>query len=266
VLIIADNLSVTDVDMARAIQMRDAGSVRELAHKVTEAGADVIEINLGPMRTGAAETMVWMVDQVQAVSTLQLSLDSVSPEAIVAGAQRAGRPPLVDAFSLASSRPADLSSSILPFVAEHGLEIVLPAMAQSGPSLDPDVRATQAQGLVEEALSAGVHSSRIYVDPVVVHVGGGDGQRHSVAVMETMRLLTAMFDPPLKTLAGVRYVSEGAPPQLRSALNRTYLAMLAALGLNAAIVDVIDGAMMRDIRLIRGLRNESLYSVSDAEL
>ncbi|HZJ03232.1 MAG TPA: hypothetical protein VFE20_06075, partial [Thermoleophilia bacterium] len=165
-----------------------------------------------------------------------------------------------------SARPSDVIDKLIPFAAQNDLEIVLPAFGGSGPALDADARASRAQELAQAAIEAGVDPDRIYVDPVVVHLGGGDGQQHSAAVLDTMRLLTTIFDPPLKTLAGVEYVSQGAPPQLRSALNRTYLAMLAALGLNAAIVDVMDAATMRDIRLIKGLRNESLYSVSDAEL
>jgi 5-methyltetrahydrofolate--homocysteine methyltransferase len=266
VLIISDNLNVSDSQIARALRVRDAGSVREVAHRVTEAGADVIDINLGHMKTGAEDAMGWLVDQVQAVSDLQLSLDSRSLEAMLAGARRAARPPILNPYGLMSSRPGDVIDTLIPFAAEQGLEIVLPAVGESGPSLDVDARAARAQELVGAATAAGVDSARIYVDPAVVHLGGGDGQRHAAAVLEAMRLLAALFDPPLKTIAGVRYVSEGAPLPLRSALNRTFLAMLSALGLNAAIVDVMDGAMMRDIRLIKGLRNESLYSVSDAEL
>lgn len=265
-LIISDNLNMSRSQVAKAVEARDSGSVRELAHKVTEAGADVIDLDIGVLTSGAEEAMVWLVEQVQAVTHLQLSLNSRSAEAMVAGAQKAATKPMLNAYSLQSARPGDVTDTLIPFAAQNDLEIVLPAFGSSGPALDADARASRAQELAEAAIEAGVDSDRIYVDPVVVHLGGGDGQQHAVAVMDTMRLLTTIFDPPLKTLAGVEYVSQGAPPQLRSALNRTYLAMLAALGLNAAIVDVMDAATMRDIRLIKGLRNESLYSVSDAGL
>lgn len=265
-LIVSDNLNMAHRQVAKALEARDSGSIRELAHKVTEAGADVIDVNIGTLSSGAEAAMEWLVEQVQAVSDLQLSLDARSAEAIMAGVRKAAGKPIVNAYSLQSARPEDVIAKLLPFVAENDLEVVLPAMGGSGPPLDADMRATRAQELVEAAIAAGVEPDRIYVDPVVVHLGGGDGQQHAAAVMDTMRLLTSIFDPPLKTLAGVEYVSQGAPPQLRSALNRTFLAMLAALGLNAAVVDVLDAATMRDIRLIKSLRNESLYSVSDAEL
>lgn len=265
-MVISDNLNAAHPQVARAVEVRDAGSVRELAHKVTEAGADVIDLSVAALSGDTEAAMSWLVEQVQAVSDLRLSLDSRSAEAIMAGAAVAAKRPMVNALSLQSSRPDDVTSKLVPFAAEHELEIMLPVTGGSGPPLDADLRASRAQGLVDAAVAAGVAHHRIYVDPVVVHLGGGDGQQHAAAVMETMRLLTTIFDPPVKTLAGVEHVSQGAPAQLRSALNRTFLAMLASLGLDAAIVDVMDAATMRDIRLIRGLRNESLYSVSDAEL
>lgn len=265
-LIISDNLNMAHSQVAKAVEAHDSGSVRELAHKVTEAGADVIDLDIGMLTSGAEEALVWLVEQVQSVSRLQLSLNSRSAEAMMAAAQSAATKPILNAYSLQSARPADVTSKLIPFVAENELEIVLPAFGASGPPLDADERASRAQELAEAAIAAGVEPEGIFVDPVVVHLGGGNGQQQAVAVLDTMRLMTTIFDPPLKTLAGVEYISQGAPPQLRSALNRTYLAMLAALGLDAAIVDVMDAATMRDIKLIKGLRNESLYSVSDAEL
>jgi len=266
VLIISDNLNMAHSKVAKAVEARDSGSVRELAHKVTEAGADVIDLDIGLLTSGTEDALLWLVDQVQAVSHLQLSFNSRSAEAMIAAAQKAATKPILNAYSLQSAHPADVTGKLIPFVAENDLEIVLPAFGESGPPLDADERASLAQELVDAAVAAGVDPERIFVDPVVVHLGGGNGQQHATAVLDTMRLLTTIFDPPVKTLAGVEYVSQGAPPELRSALNRTYLAMLAALGLSAAIVDVMDAATMRDIRLIKALRNESLYSVSDAGL
>jgi cobalamin-dependent methionine synthase I len=97
-------------------------------------------------------------------------------------------------------------------------------------------------------------------------VGGGFGQAHASAGLEVMKGIPAVLDPAVRTLAGVEYLSQGAPAELRSSINRVYLAMLAALGLQAAIVDVTDSEMMRDIRLIKAFRSESLYSLSDTEL
>lgn len=266
-LIVSDNLNVAHRHVAKALADRDAGSIREIAHSVALAGADVIDVNVGGITTGSEEAIVWLVDQIQAVApNLQLSLDALSAEAIIAGAERTARAPILNAYYVQSARPDEVSATFFPYAAEKGLELIVPAIGAGGPPLDPDERAGRAQELVNRALAAGIAPERLYVDPVVVHLGSGNGQEHAAAVLETMKLLTTIFDPPVKTIAGVEYLSQGAPTQLRSAINRTYLAMLSALGLSAAFVDVMDSATMRDIRLIKALRNESLYSVSDAEL
>jgi cobalamin-dependent methionine synthase I len=266
-LIVSDNLNVAHRHVAKALEARDAGSIREIAHSVALAGADVIDVNIGQVHSGAVEAIVWMVDQIQAVAPdVQLSLDAHSAEVIMAGAERARRKPVINAYYVQSARPDDVVGKLIPFAAETGLELILPAMSSAGPPLDPDERAGRAQELVELALGAGIPAENLFVDPVIVHLGTGNGQDHAAAVLQTMKLLTTIFDPPIKTIAGVEYLSQGAPAQLRSAINRVYLAMLSALGLSGAILDVMDSATMRDIRLIKGLRNESLYSVSDAEL
>ncbi len=266
-LIISDNLNVAHGDVLQAIEKRDGGSIRELAHKIEVAGADVIDLNIGTLTTGADEIMGWLVDEVQQVTDIQLSLDAHTMEALEAGVERAKKKPIINSYYVQSARPDDVVPRLLPFVADKGLEVILCTIEPSGPPLDPDVRGSKASELVEAALAAGIPDESIYIDPVVVHLSGGAvAQEHAAAVLETMRLLGQIFDPPIKTVAGVEYLSAGAPRQLRSAISRVYLAMLGSLGLGGAFVDVTDPEIMRDIRLINALRNEALYSVSDAEV
>lgn len=265
-LVVSDNVNVAHRHVAEAVAHRDAGSIKELAHKITECGADVIDLNLGPQAPDAVDLMPWLVEQAQSVSELQLSLDSRSAEAIIAGAERAKRKPILNAYFVASAHPGDVLGKLVPYAVQNGLEIILPTLEPSGPPVDPDERAAKAVELVDQALEAGLRHEQIFLDPVVVHLAGQFAQDHSLAVLETMKRLPRLYDPPVKTIAGVEYLSQGAPLQLRSAINRPFLAMLAALGLDAVMVDVLDRETMRDVRLIKALRNQSLYSVSDAEL
>jgi 5-methyltetrahydrofolate corrinoid/iron sulfur protein methyltransferase len=265
-LVVSDNLNVVHRHVAEAVAQRDAASVKELAHKITEAGADIIDVNLGPATPDAAEAMPWLVEQIQQVSDLQLSLDSGSPQAIMAGAEKARKKPIINGYFVASARPGELLSTLVPYAGQNGLELILPTLEPSGPPLDPDERAARGVELVNAALEAGLSQDQIYLDPVVIHLAGPSAQDHSRAVLETMKRLPRLYDPPIRTIAGVQYLSQGAPLQLRSAINRPLLAMMGALGLTAAMVNVTDRETMRDVRLIKALLNESLYSVSDAEL
>ncbi|GAB4254630.1 MAG: methyltetrahydrofolate cobalamin methyltransferase [Thermoleophilia bacterium] len=266
-LVVSDNINVAHKHVAEAITNRDAASIKELARRVTQAGADVIDLNLGPANGHAKEELSWLVEQVQEVSDLPLSLDAHSADAIIEAAGRTAKKPIINAYFVQSARPEEVKEKLIPFAAEQGLEIILPTLGPSGPPVDPSERAALATELVDAARAAGISTDMIFVDPVVVHLGGTDGQDHAASLLETVKLIPSLYDdPPVKTLAGVEYLSAGSPPELRSALNRTLLAMLGALGLDAAMVDVTDAATVRDIRLIRALNNQSLYSVSDAEL
>jgi cobalamin-dependent methionine synthase I len=265
-LVISDNLSISRKHVAQAIEARDGDSIQEMARRITESGADVIDVNISSVTRDPVGVMTWLVDQIQEASGLRLSLDAHTVDAISAGAERAKVPPLLNAYYLQSADPDAVAGRLLPYAAANGLEVVLSMMGPSGPPLDPVDRLAHASTLVEAALAAGLPADAIWLDPVVVHVGGGFGQEHASAVLEVMKGIPAVLDPAVRTLAGVEYLSQGAPPELRSSINRVYLAMLAALGLQAAIVDVTDSEMMRDIRLIKAFRSESLYSLSDTEL
>jgi 5-methyltetrahydrofolate corrinoid/iron sulfur protein methyltransferase len=266
VLVISDNLNVSHKHVADAIDARDSGSIEELARKITLAGADLIDVNISAITHDPSGVMAWLVEQVQRVSDLRLSLDAHNMDALVAGVASAAQPPVLNAYYLQSAAPAQVTERLLPYAAENNLEVVLSLMGPSGPPLDPSERLALAEELVETAVAAGVAAEHIWLDPVVVHLGGGFGQEHATAVLETLKGMVGMFDPPVRTVAGVEYLSQGVVSELRSPLNRVYLAMLAANGLDAAMVNVLDGEMMRDVRLIKAFRSESLYSISDAEL
>jgi len=265
-LVVSDNINAAYRHVRQAIEDRDAGSIRELAHKVAGAGADVIDLNIGLLAEHGENVMPWLVEQVQAVTNLQLSLDARTVEALIAGAEAAAQKPILNGYYVQSAHPEQMGGRLLPFAAEKGLEVILPTIGPMGPPLDPDDRLTLAQELVGTAQQAGLDMEQIWIDPVIIHLLGGDAQAHAAAVLETMKELPLLFEPPVKTFAGVQYLSQGSPGELRSAINRALLGMLGALGLDAAMVDVLDGQTMRDVRLIKALRNESLYSVSDAEL
>ena len=157
-LIISDNLNVRYSHVAEAVEKRDGGSIRELAHKATAAGADVIDISIGSLRTGADEIMAWLVDEVQQVSDLPLSLDAHTAEAIIAGAERAKRSPMLNSYSVQSANPDDVTATLVPYAADKGYEIILCTMDPSGPPLDPDIRGSKASELVEGGRCCGVSS------------------------------------------------------------------------------------------------------------
>jgi 5-methyltetrahydrofolate corrinoid/iron sulfur protein methyltransferase len=265
VFVIAENINAMSGSIGAALKARDKAPLQDMARRLVAAGADALELNLGPARKEGEELMTFAVDALAEVVGCQLCLDTTNVAAMEAGIVRcseAGLPiPIVNSFSL----QPDKLRGILPLAARYGCEVIGLTMEASIPVTAAD-RLDLAFQLVGAANEAGIGNSRILVDPVVLPLGLDVGQQHAAAVREVVALLPQMFDPPVRSVVGLSNISNGAPAGLRSAINKVFLAMLAAVGLDAAILDVLDQEMMRTVRLVRALADQSLYSVSDAEL
>ncbi len=258
---IAENINVMSKSIGEAMQNRVAEPIQQLAKECTEAGANLLDINLGPARKGGPELMEWVVQAVQEASDLQLCLDTTNPEAMEAGIKACNQPPLLNSFS---AQP-DKMENVLPLAAKYDCEIVGLTMSTHIP-IDADERIAIAYELVAAANALGISNSRIWIDPIILPIGVEVGQAHAVAVQNVLKSFPELFEEPVQSTCGLSNTSNGAPDELRGAIERAYLPMLAACGLTSCICNAKDPEMMRTIRLINALKNESLYSVSDAEL
>lgn len=264
-MIIAENINIMSRSLGAAIKAREAGPIKTMAVRLEAAGAGALDINIGPARKDGEELMRFLIDSVSAVTRLPLCLDTTNVAALAAGVaycKEKGLPkPIINSVSM---RP-DKLEHILPLAADTGCEVIGLMMGDAVPA-DADERLAMAYELVQAANSAGIPNERLYLDPIILPIGLDVGQQSALAVQEVLRALPEMFDPPVKTTCGLSNISSGLATDLRSGVNCVYMAMLAALGLSSAIVDVLDPNMRRTLRLVRAFRNESLFSASDAEL
>lgn len=258
---IAENINVMSRSIGAAMQDRDPAPIQKLAIECTEAGADLLDINLGPARKDGPALMEWMVNTVQEVSDLQLCLDTNNHEAMEAGIKVCKKKPLLNSFS---AQP-DKMENILPLAARYECEIIGLTMSTHIP-LDADERIAIAYEIVAAANEAGVPNERIWIDPIILPIGVEVGQAHAMAVQQVLKMLPEVFDPAVQTTCGLSNTSNGAPDELRGPIERAFAPMLAACGMTSAIVNARDKELMRVIRLIKAFKNETLYSVSDADL
>lgn len=258
---IAENINVMSKSIGAAMQDRNPEPIQKLAIECTEAGADLLDINLGPARKDGPALMEWMVNTVQEVSDLQLCLDTNNHEAMEAGIKVCKKKPLLNSFS---AQP-DKMENILPLAAKYECEIIGLTMSTHIP-LDADERIAIAYEIVAAANEAGVPNERIWIDPIILPIGVEVGQAHAVAVQQVLKMLPEVFDPAVQTTCGLSNTSNGAPDELRGPIERVFAPMLAACGMTSAIVNARDKELMRVIRLIKAFKNEALYSVSDADL
>ena len=93
-LIIGENIHIIAPPVKAAIEGRDKRFIQELALKQVEAGAGILDLNIGPQKKLGAEIMPWIVQAVQEVTDVPLSLDTTNLAAMEAGLQvvHAARP------------------------------------------------------------------------------------------------------------------------------------------------------------------------------
>jgi cobalamin-dependent methionine synthase I len=212
-----------------------------MAKAETEAGADYLDINIGPARKAGDEFMEWMVNTVQEVTNLPLSLDTTNPVAMEAGLKvhRNGQA-LINSVSLVRM------DEELPLVKKHNAAMVGLLWGREGMPRDADERALIASELMIAANQIGIPNEAIWFDPIVTPVTNVDTNQIQPC-LEFMSQLTDIV-PGGNSTVGLSNVSNGAPNELRPVLNRTYLIMLMKYGLYSAIVDIFDTELVKIAR------------------
>ena len=234
-LIIGELINCTRKKVGEAAQRRDEEFFRDLARKQVAAGAHVLDIN-GGLPDQEAELLAWLVERVQEAVDVPLCLDSADPEAMMKALPLCKKRPLVNSISDEPARWA-----MLPALIEHRPKVIALCLSASGVPSGVKERVTIASRLVERLSGEGFALDDLYVDPCVMPIGTG---LNGKLLLEAVSELAARY-PGLHISAGVSNVSFGLPN--RKLLNETYLMLLMARGLDAAIVDPCDPQLMMNI-------------------
>jgi 5-methyltetrahydrofolate corrinoid/iron sulfur protein methyltransferase len=244
-LIIGENIHIISPRVKQAIEERDAGAIQDYAVRQVEAGAGMLDLNIGPQRKQGPEVMSWIVDVVQDVTDVPLSLDTTNIAAMEAGLKRCRRPAMLNS---ASADPERLTP-IMELAARYDARVIALTMGVEGIPTTADGRAAIAmEQLLPAAEAAGVPIPNVFLDPLVLTVSGN--QDVAPVAVDSIRIFKQLADPAPTTVVGLSNVSNGCDPSARPLINRTYLMMLLAAGLDAAIADPLDRAQMEWIRVV----------------
>ena len=261
-LAIANNLNFNNREFLSAARTGNRGWIARQAMALKAAGADMLGISLSLDGDGDEKYMKTAVAGAKEAG-LALSIDSRNPKAQEIAAEAAGGKIIVNYLSAEWQREKEMGE-ILGVAAKSGADLVLYPLRKGVPA-DADERLGIIEDLIEKANSAGIPNNRLIVDIMVLHMAGNvRGQEQAVAVQETLYGLRELVEPPIRTTCWLSNISAGSARDVRPAINGTYLAMLAGLGLWSAYIDVLDKETMRTVRLIRAFKNESVYSQADA--
>jgi len=244
--IIGENIHIISEKVKEALKARDAKFFQELAVKQVEAGAQALDINLGPRKADGIEVFPWMVETVQAVVDVPLSFDTTNLAGIEAGLKKITKAqPIINSTS---AEPERLEK--VPLVAkQYNTKLVALTMGKSGIPVGADERVSIAlEQLIPRMVEIDFPMQDLIIDPLVLTVKGC--QEYCPQLLEAVRTLPVAWDPAPAISIGLSNVSNAVPNENRPLINRVYLSMLMGVGLNMMIANPMDKEQNEVIRVI----------------
>jgi 5-methyltetrahydrofolate--homocysteine methyltransferase len=229
--IIGEKINGTRKRVGQAIAEKDADFIRDLARSQAEAGSTWLDVNAGTHPDHEPDDLVWLINTVQAVVDTPLCLDSANPQALAAAIKAVNKTPMINSISGEPQRLA----GVLPLAAGHGCPVI--ALAMDGKKI-PQTSAARVD-VIHQVLAAtraaGVPDAQVYVDPLAMTIG--TNVQSGLIFCDTIRAVRAAY-PDVHFTAGLSNISFGLPA--RSYINRAFLTLALAAGLDCAILDPLD--------------------------
>lgn len=249
--IIGEKINGTRQRVGQAIKDRDHEYIQELAVKQTAAGAAFLDINAGTNPEREPDDMTWLVQQVQKVSDIPLCLDSPNPEAILAGLAVVKQTPMINSISGEQSR----LDGILPLVARHNCPVIVLALDDAGIPKNSHDRLAVVGRIIDITRANGIPDDHLYIDPLAMTLSTDtDGARIS---LEAMGIIRSSY-PEVHFTIGLSNISFGLPA--RKFVNRTFLSLAMAAGLDSAILDPLNADMIQTILATRLVLGEDRFA------
>lgn len=250
-LIIGERLNGMFKSVAKSIKEKDSRVIHDLAVKQVEGGAHMLDVNVGPASADPVAAMEWLVKTIQEAVDVPLSIDSTKPEVFEAGLRLCKAKPMINSTT-AEKEKLDI---LMPMAAKYDASIIGLTMDKKGIPSTGEGRTELALNIIAAAMENGISTDRVYIDPLILPVNVAQDQ--CPKVLETIKECKILSDPPPHLLLGLSNVSQKTLH--RELINRTYLVMAIAMGLDAAICDSLDKELVDSIITAELLLNKDIY-------
>ena len=262
--IIAERINGMFTDVKNAIANKDKKVIQDLAKRQTEAGASYLDVNVGTAAADQEGTMQWLVEAIQETCSTPLCLDSQKPDVIAAGLKvlNADNGGILNSTPLNKKSDEEVLDRYVEMAEKAGpkVSIIALTMDKNGVPQDIDTRVALAAEIVSKAMEKGFDTQRIFIDPIVLPVKVPNAQVQPGNILAAMDQIKYLADPAPHMTVGLSNLSQGASE--RSLINRVFLAMAIARGLDSAIADVFDTDLMNVVATSEMLMNNQIYSDS----
>ncbi len=252
-IFVGERINTGFKDIKEAVLNKDPKPIQEWARKQTDAGATFIDVNLGAV-SAKPEDMCWMIEAVQDVVDTPVSIDSNKPNILSAAIKICKRKALINSATAADEK----LNQILPVAAEHGASVICIVMDETGTPKNADKRVENAGKIIAKAMEIGMPIEDIYLDPIAMPLKFMQEQQKEI--LEATRQFPLFADPPPHIICGLSNVANGTTH--KKLINRTFLVMAIAAGMDAAICDVMDTELVHAARTAELIMNKEIYADS----
>ena len=239
----------------QALRENDMNYVLEQAVSQVEAGAQILDVNVGAPGVDEPALMEQVVKALQSVVSLPLQLDSSHAEALERGLRVYNGKPIVNSVN---GEP-EVLEKILPLCKKYGAAVVGLAIDKRGIQPKAEDRVAVARRIKEAALAAGIPQEDIYIDCLTLTASAQ--QQDVLATVEALH--TCKTELGVRTILGVSNISFGLP--CRTYLNTTFLTMAMYAGLDLAIMNPSSEEMMAAVYAYNVLINRDSQSTKYIE-
>ncbi len=239
----------------QALREGDMNYVLEQAVSQAEAGAQILDVNVGAPGVDEPVLMEQVVKALQSVTSLPLQLDSSNVEALARGLRVYNGKPIVNS----TNGELEKLAAILPLCKKYGAAIVGLAIDEKGIQPKAADRVAIARRITEAALEAGIPREDIYIDCLTLTASAQ--QEDVLATVQALE--TCKKDLGVRTVLGVSNISFGLP--CRTYLNTTFLTMAMYAGLDLAIMNPSSEEMMAAVYAYNVLTNRDKQSTKYIE-
>ena len=239
----------------QALREGDMNYILEQAVSQSEAGAQVLDVNVGAPGVDEPAVMEQVVKALQSVVSLPLQLDSSHADALERGLRVYNGKPIVNSVN----GETEVLERVLPLCKKYGAAVVGLAIDERGIQPSADARFAIAKRIVDAALAHGIPREDIYIDCLTLTASAQ--QEDVLATVEA--LARCKKELGVRTILGVSNISFGLP--CRPYLNTTFLTMAMYAGLDLAIMNPSSEEMMAAVYAYNVLTNRDKQSTKYIE-
>lgn len=238
-----------------ALRNNDINYILNQALEQTNAGADILDVNVGLPEIDEKEMMVRVVKALQGITDAPLQIDSTKPDVIEAALRVYNGKAIVNSVN----GEDETLDAILPVVKKYGAAVVGLTLDKGGIPFVAEDRFAVAEKIVKRAAEYGIPANDVYIDCLTL-----TASTEQAAAMETLKAVTMVKEKlGVKTVLGVSNISFGLPT--RELVNSTFLSMALLSGLDLPIINPNIAAMSGAVFAYRVLKNIDKNSVEYIE-